>query len=86
MSLRRLGPGAERAGLKVLLLLGWLDGGGAERVSIHLLNRSPPDLDVRMGLLRRAGPYLPQADPARLHVRPWRRAGRDPSSPAREHR
>jgi len=58
--------------LRVLLLLSWLNGGGAERVAVHLMNRSDPDrLDVRMGLLRRAGPYLPLVDPERLSHRDW---------------
>ena len=54
-------------GLRVLLLLSWLNGGGAERVAVHLMNRSDPArFDMRMGLLRRAGPYLPLVDPDRL--------------------
>jgi glycosyltransferase involved in cell wall biosynthesis len=58
--------------LRVLLLLSWLNGGGAERVAVHLMNRGDPSrLDMRMGLLRRAGPYLPLVDPARLHHRDW---------------
>jgi glycosyltransferase involved in cell wall biosynthesis len=58
--------------LRVLLLLSWLNGGGAERVAVHLMNRSDPArFDMRMGLLRRAGPYLPLVDPARLHHRGW---------------
>jgi glycosyltransferase involved in cell wall biosynthesis len=58
--------------LRVLLLLSWLNGGGAERVAVHLMNRSDPArFDMRMGLLRRAGPYLPLVDPARLRHRDW---------------
>jgi glycosyltransferase involved in cell wall biosynthesis len=58
--------------LRVLLLLSWLNGGGAERVAVHLMNRSDPErLDLRMGLLRRAGPYLPLVDPARISHRDW---------------
>ena len=66
-------PRAEDgARLRVLLLLSWLNGGGAERVAVHLMNRSDPArFDMRMGLLRRAGPYLPSVDPARLHHRDW---------------
>lgn len=45
--------------LKVLLLLSSLHGGGAERVAVHLLNGLDPQrIDARMGLLRKAGPYV----------------------------
>ncbi len=55
--------------IRVLLLLGSLHGGGAERVAVNLLNGcDPARFDVRMGLLRRAGPYLHQIDPERLDV------------------
>lgn len=58
--------------LRVLLLLSWLNGGGAERVAVHLMNRSDPArFDMRMGLLRRAGPYLSMVDPARVYHRAW---------------
>ncbi|HEY1605883.1 MAG TPA: glycosyltransferase [Allosphingosinicella sp.] len=61
-----------RPRLRVLLLLSWLNGGGAERVAVHLMNRSDgARFDMRMGLLRRSGPYLPMVDPARLHYREW---------------
>ena len=44
---------------RVMLLLGSLDGGGAERVAVNLFNRCDPGLvDLRLGLLRRTGPYL----------------------------
>src|SRR3569623_326105 len=63
---------ADGPRLRVLLLLSWLNGGGAERGAGHLMNRSDPArLDMRMGLLRRAGPYLPLVDPARIHHRDW---------------
>lgn len=63
---------ADGPPLRVLLLLSWLNGGGAERVAVHLMNRSDPSrLDMRMGLLRRAGPYLPLVDPTRIHHRDW---------------
>jgi glycosyltransferase involved in cell wall biosynthesis len=53
----------------VLLLLSSLHGGGAERVAVQLLNGlAPSRFDVRMGLLRAAGPYLADADSARLMV------------------
>ena len=57
--------------LRVMLLLSSLHGGGAERVAVHLLNRSDPDqFDIRMGLLRRAGPFLADADPERVMASP----------------
>jgi glycosyltransferase involved in cell wall biosynthesis len=60
---------AER--VRVMLLLSSLHGGGAERVAVHLLNRCDPALvDVRMGLLRKAGPFLEDADAARVHASP----------------
>jgi glycosyltransferase involved in cell wall biosynthesis len=59
----------ERA--RVMLLLSSLHGGGAERVAVHLLNRCDPDLiDVRMGLLRKSGPFLEEADASRIDVSP----------------
>ncbi|MDB5693071.1 MAG: glycosyl transferase, group 1 [Alphaproteobacteria bacterium] len=65
-------PSPDGRRLRVLLLLSWLNGGGAERVAVHLMNRSDPArLDMRMGLLRRAGPYLPLVDPERIHHRDW---------------
>jgi glycosyltransferase involved in cell wall biosynthesis len=61
--------GSQR--IRVMLLLSSLHGGGAERVAVHLLNRSDESLlDVRMGLLRRSGPFLPDADESRIAVSP----------------
>jgi glycosyltransferase involved in cell wall biosynthesis len=58
--------------LSVLLLLSWLNGGGAERVALHLLNsQALGALEVDMGVLRREGDYLGQADLSRLHHRDW---------------
>ncbi|WP_174299527.1 glycosyltransferase [Caulobacter sp. S45] len=55
--------------IRVLLLLSSLHGGGAERVAVNLLNGcDPARFDVRMGLLRRAGPYLDDVDPGRIDV------------------
>ncbi len=55
--------------VRVTLLLSSLHGGGAERVAVHLLNRCDPKLvDVRMGLLRKAGPFLADADESRIDV------------------
>jgi glycosyltransferase involved in cell wall biosynthesis len=57
--------------VRVMLLLSSLHGGGAERVAVHLLNRCDPELiDVRMGLLRKAGPFLGDADATRIDVSP----------------
>ena len=55
--------------IRILLLLGSLHGGGAERVAVNLLEGcDPARFDVRMGLLRRAGPYLADVDPQRLDI------------------
>ena len=63
-------PLGERQ-VRVLLLLSSLHGGGAERVAVHLLNRlDPARFHVHMGLLRAAGPYLGEVDPAQLLVAP----------------
>jgi glycosyltransferase involved in cell wall biosynthesis len=57
--------------VRVMLLLSSLHGGGAERVAVHLLNRCDPNLiDVRMGLLRKAGAFLAAADSSRIDVSP----------------
>jgi len=57
---------------RVLLLLGWLNGGGAERVAVQLYNHLHGRLlDVRLALLRRAGAYLDLVGPERLHFRAW---------------
>ena len=56
---------------RVLLLLSSLHGGGAERVAVQLFNRlDPAGFQVRIGVLRAAGPYLDAVDPARLLVAP----------------
>ena len=60
-----------RRPFKVLLLLSSLHGGGAERVAVHLLNQVDKSRhDVRMGLLRGAGPYSDRADQSRVIVAP----------------
>jgi glycosyltransferase involved in cell wall biosynthesis len=57
--------------IRVMLLLSHLHGGGAERVAVHLLNQCDPDrFDVRMALLRRAGPFLADADESRIDSSP----------------
>ena len=51
--------------IRVMLLLPSLHGGGAERVAVNLANRCDRRLfDLKIGLLRRAGPYLADVDPA----------------------
>lgn len=58
--------------IRVLLLLPSLHGGGAERMAVHLMRHADPtQFDVRMGLLRRAGPYLSELDPARVDASPF---------------
>ena len=57
--------------VRVLLLLSSLHGGGAERVAVHVMNRiDPRRFDMRMGLLRAAGPYMDQVDMDRVLVAP----------------
>jgi glycosyltransferase involved in cell wall biosynthesis len=52
---------------KVLLLLGSLDGGGAERVAVTLLNHfDPARARITIGLLRRTGAYLCETPPGRI--------------------
>ena len=54
---------------RVMLLLSSLHGGGAERVAAHLVNRCDPQLvDVRLGLLRRAGPFIGDVAADRIHT------------------
>jgi glycosyltransferase involved in cell wall biosynthesis len=57
--------------VRVLLLLPSLHGGGAERVAVHLMRHADRErFDMRMGLLRRSGPYLPLIDSADIdHAR-----------------
>ena len=68
---------------RVLLVLGSLDGGGAERVAVTLLSRCDERLvDIRLGLLRPSGAYLGDVDPGRVTgPRVARRGGGPPSSP-----
>ena len=57
--------------VRVMLLLSSLHGGGAERVAVHLLNRCDPTrVDLRMGLLRKSGPFLAEADSSRIDAAP----------------
>jgi len=57
--------------VRVMLLLGSLDGGGAERVAVNLLNRCDPHaLDMRLGLIRRTGPYLDEVDGRKVSALP----------------
>jgi glycosyltransferase involved in cell wall biosynthesis len=56
---------------RVLLLLPSLQGGGAERVAVNLINRCDPALvNLRMALLQRTGPYLEDVDPELVDVSP----------------
>ncbi|MEO8926254.1 MAG: glycosyltransferase [Caulobacteraceae bacterium] len=58
-----------RAGppVRVMLLLGSLSGGGAERVAVNLIDRCDPSaVDLTMALLRRTGPYLAKVEPSRV--------------------
>lgn len=56
-------PGTIRPA-RVLLLLGSLDGGGAERVAVNLARRCMRHgHDVRVAVLRREGAYLAEASP-----------------------
>jgi glycosyltransferase involved in cell wall biosynthesis len=58
-----------RSRIRVLLLLPSLHGGGAERVAMLLMKHvDPARFDVRMGLLRKSGPYVADVDPTRLDV------------------
>jgi glycosyltransferase involved in cell wall biosynthesis len=55
------------APVRVMLLLGSLSGGGAERVAVNLVNRcDPAAVDLRLGLLSRTGPFLAEVDPMRV--------------------
>jgi glycosyltransferase involved in cell wall biosynthesis len=55
--------------VRVLLLLPSLHGGGAERVAMLLMKHvDPARFDVRMGLLRKSGPYVAALDESRLDV------------------
>ena len=67
------GPGsrAPDGRIRVLLLLASLHGGGAERVAVNLMKGcDPARFDVRMGLLRPAGPYLDEVDTQGLDIAP----------------
>ena len=56
---------------RIMLLAPSMHGGGAERVAAHLVNRSDrSEVDVRLGLLQRTGPYLDDVDPAYVDVAP----------------
>lgn len=61
------GPNRHR----VLLLLSSLNGGGAERTAVMIANRLDKTIfDVRIGLLRGAGQWMEQVDPAQLLIAP----------------
>ena len=74
-----------------MLLAPSMHGGGAERVAAHLINKCDrSQVDVRLGLLQRTGPYLSDVDPARVDVAPigrdWVRYEGDNSSFYKPHR
>ncbi len=53
--------------VRVMMLLGDLNGGGAERVALTLLRRcDPAALDMRIGIMRRTGTLLDEPAPERL--------------------
>ena len=55
--------------LRVMLLLPSLHGGGAERVAMHLMKHVDRSrFDVRMGLLRKSGPYVAELDESLVDV------------------
>jgi hypothetical protein len=55
--------------IRVLLLLPSLHGGGAERIAMLLMKHVDPSrFDLRMGLLRKTGPYVADLDESRLDV------------------
>ncbi len=59
--------GAADTPVRVMLLLGSLCGGGAERVAVNLAGRCDRALvDVTVGLLRREGAFLGEVDPSRV--------------------
>ena len=62
--------GAGKSRLRVLMLAGWLAGGGAERVVVHLLRgRDRLGVDLELGLLRREGAYIGDIDLGSVHYR-----------------
>lgn len=76
---------------RIMILIPSMQGGGAERVAMHLVNRCDRAvLNVRVGLLQRMGPYLSEIDQAHIDVSPigerWLRYEGDNSSFYRPHR
>ena len=76
---------------RIMLLAPSMHGGGAERVAAHLINRCDrSQVDIRLGLLQRTGPYLSDVDPAHVDVSPigenWVTYEGDNSSFYRPHR
>jgi glycosyltransferase involved in cell wall biosynthesis len=68
--------GATDTRARVMLLLGSLSGGGAERVAVNLINRCDPSIvDLTLGLLQRAGPFLGEVDPRRVAAPGGARSG-----------
>ena len=76
---------------RIMLLAPSMHGGGAERVAAHLINRCDhTELDIRLGLLQKTGPYLADVDVSRVDVAPlgrdWLRYEGDNSSFYKPHR
>jgi len=70
------GEQAPDARVRVMLLLGSLAGGGAERVAVNLVNRcDSAAVDLAIGLLRRDGSFLARVDPSRITGPRGRRSG-----------
>jgi glycosyltransferase involved in cell wall biosynthesis len=76
---------------RIMILIPSMQGGGGERVAMHLVNRCDHSLlNVRVGLLQRSGPYLADIDHDKIDVSPigerWLNYEGDNSSFYRPHR
>jgi hypothetical protein len=61
---------------RICFVLPSLNGGGAERAAVHILNNLPPDRWQRsMFLFSRTGPYLDEVDSS-IHLESAAGAGR----------
>lgn len=74
-----------------MILIPSMQGGGAERVAMHLINRCDRSLlNVRVGLLQRLGPYLADIDQGQVDIAPigerWLRMEGNNSSFYQPHR
>ncbi|MGI9169092.1 MAG: glycosyltransferase [Caulobacteraceae bacterium] len=68
MTPRSIAPSmTAKAPPRVMLLLGALNGGGAERIAVDLFNsRDLASADLRLALLARVGHYLAEVNPRRV--------------------